>query len=172
MAHRVRFLCNPGRSHADTAAAFDERSVARSRRLYRRAEQADRRGIGCPKCEGTGTIWHPDDKRKIGKLYVLHPGSWRRLVCPRCGGTGAAVKRSNPSGRRGKRHRKLVRGAQQDKWSRRIINDILSEERQAARLRYHKSRGVRGWKRLPLDARLLDRIRDSRKRPALSRRRR
>jgi hypothetical protein len=38
----------------------------------------------CRKCKGTGIIWHPDDCKKIGKLYINHPGSWRRLPCPKC----------------------------------------------------------------------------------------
>lgn len=36
----------------------------------------------CVLCDDTKIVWHPDDMRKIGDLYVLHPGSWRRLLAP------------------------------------------------------------------------------------------
>ena len=44
----------------------------------------------CPACEGAGTVWHPDDMKKIGDLYINHPGSWRKLVCQTCKGKGRA----------------------------------------------------------------------------------
>jgi hypothetical protein len=58
--------------------------IVKARGVCQRRNPVPEHVAACKRCDGTGRVYLPGERRKIGKLYVKHPSSWRSAPCPKC----------------------------------------------------------------------------------------